>query len=68
MAAATPEIKCLRYFSKEDYETEMEEQRRALEVLKQFDDFKEYKHLIIENENETYEEYMDKYKKYLEQK
>ncbi len=56
----------LRYFSKEEYEEEMEEQRMAMKLLKSYKDFGMWKDYLCDIEELSYEEYMDRYNKYME--
>ena len=49
--------------SKEEYEQEMGEQRRAIEVLKSYDDFSLWEEYLNVKEL-TYKEYLEEYKKY----
>jgi len=55
----------LRYFSKEEYEAEMEKQREAINTLKQFDDYEMWKGCFYEIEEIPYSKYMEKYNRYL---
>ncbi len=58
--------KTLRYFSKEEYEREMEEQNMAMKLLKSYKDFGMWKDYLCDIEELSYEEYMDKYRRYME--